>query len=119
MQIIDAIHRSTTAHEICFLLTNYVETLQFYDGAQRLPAGVAALPVQGLDDIETRFTGLREAKLCGLARSHCDTHGAIVNEATDVFYEALCRLKTLTISAGLLAASGQSAVHINALNISI
>ena len=113
MLIIDALRRSNTVHEICFLLTNYIETLQFYAAAKRLPAGVAVLPVNGLDDIEARFAGLREAKLCDLARSRCDTHDAIVNEAADVFDEALCRLKALSASsrsAGLLAAPTQGAI---------
>ncbi len=95
MLIIDAMRRSNTAHEVCFLLTNYVETLQFYDSGKRLPAGVVTLPVIGLDDIEARYTGLYEAKICGLARSKCNTSGTILNEATDVFYEALSRLKAL------------------------
>jgi hypothetical protein len=81
------------------LLTNYIETLQFYDSEKRLPAGVAMLPVIDLDDIEARYAGLYEAKLCGLARSHCNTNGTILNEAVEVFYEALCRLKTLLHAA--------------------
>ena len=96
MLIIDAMRRSNTVHEVCFLLTNYVETLQFYDSEKRLPAGAATLPVIGQDDIEARYAGLREAQLCDLARSRCNTNGTILNEATDVFYEALCRLKTLS-----------------------
>ncbi|HTD89546.1 MAG TPA: hypothetical protein VK663_02705 [Burkholderiales bacterium] len=109
MLIIDAMRRSNTTHEICFLLTNYVETLQFYDTTKHLPAGVAVLPVHGIEDIEARCAGLQEAKLCGLARSQCNTNGAILNEAADVFYEAVCRLKALEISANLLATPSQGA----------
>lgn len=108
MQIIDAIHRANSTHEVYFLLTHYVETLQFYDTAKRLPAGVAALPLQDMADVEARFVGLQEAKLCGLARSRCDTHGEMVNEAMDVFYEGLCRLKALAASAALLSAPAPS-----------
>jgi hypothetical protein len=95
MLIVEAVRRSNTTHEVCFLLTNYIETLQFYDSEKHLPAGVAHLPLIGVDDIEARHTALREALLCGLARSQCNTNGTILNEATEVFYEALCRLKTL------------------------
>ena len=42
MLIIDALRRSNTVHEICFLLTNYIETLQFYAAAKRLPKAEAA-----------------------------------------------------------------------------
>lgn len=102
MLIIEAMRSSNSAHEVCFLLTNYVETLQFYDASRRLPAGVTVLPVLGLDDIEMRYAGLRESQLCDLARSRCNTAGEIINEAVDVFYEALCRLKTLSVAAGML-----------------
>jgi hypothetical protein len=99
MMIIDAMRRSNTTHEVCFLLTNYVETLQFYDSEKHLPAGVTHLPLVGTDDIEARHAALREALLCGLARSRCNTSGTILNEATEVFHEALCRLKTLLHAA--------------------
>jgi hypothetical protein len=102
MQIIDAMRRSNTAEDICFLLTNYIETLQFYAPAKHLPAAAVALPVIRLDDIEERYFMLRETRLCDLARSHCVTHGDIVNEAEQVFYEALCCLRALGIAAGLL-----------------
>ena len=39
MLIVDVIRRLNTTHEILFLLSAYVETLQFYDAANTLPAG--------------------------------------------------------------------------------
>lgn len=104
MQIVDAIRRSSSVHEVCFLVTNYVETLQFYAASQLLPAGVAGLPVLGPEDIEERFCKLREAKLCGLARSHCETHYDVFNETTDIFYEGLTRLKALRVASPLIVA---------------
>jgi hypothetical protein len=104
MLIIDAMRRSSNAQEVCLLLTHYIETLQFYAVAERLPESVTALPVSGLDDIEARVVSLREVKLCDLARSQCDTHGDIVNEATEVFQEALFRLNAMNVPAGMLAA---------------
>lgn len=98
MQIIEAMRRAHTTHEVCLLLSNYIETLPFYDLARRLPASVCAAPVQGLEDVETRYTDLREARLCDLARSHCDTNGAVLGEATEIFYEALCRMRVLLIT---------------------
>lgn len=95
MQIIDVMRRLNTVHEINFLLTAYIESLQFYDAANRLPPGVGSLPIRDAEDIETRFTELLGAELCGLARSHCDTQGAIAREATEIFGAAYTRLQAL------------------------
>jgi hypothetical protein len=95
MLMIDVMRRLNTEHEISFLLTAYIETLQFYDSAKRLPPGVGVLPLRGAEDIEARFTELLGAELCGLARSHCDTQGAIAREATEIFGAAYTRLQTL------------------------
>jgi hypothetical protein len=103
MQIIDAIRRSSIGQDVCSLLTHYIESLQFYAVAERLPAAVTALPVNGLEDVEARVVGLREAKLCDLARSPCDTHGKVINEALEVFQEALFRLNEMTVPAAMLA----------------
>ena len=98
MFISDVIRRLNTEHEIRFLLTAYIETLQFYDSAKRLPPGVGKLPLRGVEDIEARFTELLGAELCGLARSHCDTQGAIAREATEIFGAAFTRLQVLRMS---------------------
>lgn len=112
MQIIDAIRRSSSAHEVWFFLTNYIETLQFYAAAKHLPACVTVLPVIGPDDIEERFCELREAKLCGLARAQCETHDDIFHETTDVFYEGLSRLKALEIASSIFtAAPAGASIH--------
>lgn len=81
--------------------------MQFYDASMHLPAGVASLPVRGANDVELRYTSLQETKLCALARSHCDTNHAVVNEAVDVFYEALMRLRALELPAEVWAATSQ------------
>ena len=98
MFISDVIRRLNTEHEIRFLLTAYIETLQFYDSAKRLPPGVANLPLKGVGDIEARFRELLGAELCGLARSHCDTQGAIAREATEIFGAAFTRLQVLRLT---------------------
>ncbi len=97
MLIIDVMRRLNTEQEIEFLLTAYMETLQFYGAAKRLPPGVATLPLRGGDDIEARFIELLGAELCGLARAHCDTQGAIAREATEIFGAAHTRLQTLRL----------------------
>ena len=99
MSLIDVIRHLSSEHEVRFLLTAYVETLQFYDSAKRLPPGICALPLKDAEDIEARFNELLGAELCGLARSHCDTQGAIAREATKIFGAAYTRLQTLRASA--------------------
>ena len=95
MMISDVMHRLNTEPEVLFLLTAYVETLQCYQAEKRLPPGVAALPLIDAADVEARFTELLGAELCGLARSHCDTQGAIAREATEIFGAAFTRLQAL------------------------
>ncbi|HTD89545.1 MAG TPA: hypothetical protein VK663_02700 [Burkholderiales bacterium] len=95
MQIIDVMRRLNTEHEVRFLLTAYLETLQSHNADRRLPPGVAALPIRDTADVEARFTELLGAELSGLARSHCDTQGAIAREATEIFGAAFTRLQTL------------------------
>ena len=104
MFISDVIRRLNTEYEIRFLLSAYIETLQFYDSAKRLPPGVGKLPLRGVEDIEARFTELLGAELCGLARSHCDTQGAIAREATEIFGAAFTRLQVLRMSETVPAA---------------
>lgn len=100
MLIIDVMRGLKTEREIEFLLTAYIETLQFYGAGKRLPPGVATLPLKGAEDIETRFNELLGAELCGLARSHCDTQGAIAREATEIFGAAHARMQALRGAAG-------------------
>jgi hypothetical protein len=109
MLINEVMHRLNTEHEVNFLLTAYIETLQFYDAGKRLPPGVASLPLKGIDDIESRFTDLLGAELCGLARAHSDTQGAIAREATEIFGAAFTRLQALRISSQKPGASATAA----------
>ena len=117
MQVIDVIHRLNTEHEIRFLLTAYIETLQFYDAAKRLPSGVTTLPLKGVEDIEARFTELLGEELSGLARSHCYTQGAIAREATEVFGAAFTRLQALRQTAAVSVPRERPALVFAALAI--
>ena len=95
MLIVDVLRRLNTEVEISFLLSAYLETLQFHNPEKYLPPGVALLPLHGAEDIEARFTDLIGAELTGLARSHCDTRGAIAKEATEIFGVACARMQML------------------------
>ena len=110
MLIVDVMRRLNTEHEIAFLLTAYVETLQFYKSAKRLPPGVATLPINGPHDIEMRFTALLDAELSGLASLHCDSNGTIAREATEIFGAALTRMQALAPPGNVRATTLQAAL---------
>lgn len=98
MLIVDAMRRADTPQEVCFLLESYVETLQFYDTAKRLSPGATILPINGLKDIESRLEGLRAAQQRVRARQQRLSDGPVIDEAANVFYEALCCWKALEVS---------------------
>jgi hypothetical protein len=88
MLILDALRRSKSPQEIDFLLTCYLEGLQFYAVATQLPAAVMVSPVRGLDDAEGRLLSLRDARHLadGVPR---ESDRAIINEVTEVFSVAV------------------------------
>lgn len=92
MLILDALRRSKSPQEIEFLLTCYLDGLQFYAVAKRLPQQVMVQPVQGLDDIEARLLSLREVLpetgFNDVHHAHAGDH-AIVNEVTEVLSVAV------------------------------
>ena len=47
MLIVDALRRSNLPQEVNFLLTCYIDGLQFYDAARALPAGITARATSG------------------------------------------------------------------------
>jgi hypothetical protein len=95
MLIIDAMRRAETAREVCSLMTSYVESLVFYDTARRLPAGVTALPVRGLVDTAARLACLLDMQEGGLDNLPANIDFGIIDEATQLFREALYRLNAL------------------------
>lgn len=100
MLIIDAMQRATTANEVCYLLTSYVETLQFCDTRGRLPACVTALPVRGLDDVAARLEGLQAVQVPAAVHLAGSSDSAMMNEAASLFRVALCRLEALRMADG-------------------
>jgi hypothetical protein len=95
MLIVDAMRRAATAQEVCFLMTSYVETLVFYDTARHLPAGVIALPVRGLVDTAARLACLLDLQERERTHLPCSADFCIIEEATELFREALFRLNAL------------------------
>lgn len=98
MLIMDAICRAGTAKEVCYLLTSYVETLQFCGAVKHLPVRVTTLPVRGLDDITARLAGLDATQHAGIARVSSSVDCAVCHEAANLFRAALFRLTALDIA---------------------
>lgn len=98
MLIVDAMRRAETAAEVCFLMTSYVESLLFYDTARHLPAGITAMPVRGLVDTAARLACLLDLQEAEFARLPANTDFAVIEEATQLFREALYRLNALNIA---------------------
>ncbi len=95
MLIIDALRRAGTAQEVCFLLTSYVESLQFYDSPRQLPTEVTALPVRGLDDIAARLTALHALRRVSPMHRSGSTDYAMLAEAINLLDVAQRRLQLL------------------------
>jgi hypothetical protein len=91
MKITDAIRFADSEHAVYFLLTNYVESLQF---SQRLPECLIALPLAGPNDVRLRLDKLvvyYESQIRLMDNSACDVAG----EALEVFDAAVRRLNNL------------------------
>jgi hypothetical protein len=55
MMLHDAIRNANTQHTVYFLLTAYLDTLQF---SRKLPEHLTVLPIADLNDLESRFEKL-------------------------------------------------------------
>ena len=90
----DAIKLATTEHAVYFLLTAYVETLDYYDPPRSsIPARAKRLPMAGKADVLERLHVLRNAR-----KAHTQSGSiarAVIEEAVDVFSAALQRLTAL------------------------
>jgi hypothetical protein len=93
-----AIELAETDHVIYFLLTAYVDTLDYYDPPRSfLSAHVRRLPITGQSDVSERLRILRDT-----LKSHVEDNpgvGVIIEEAIDVFSAASQRLSVVQTSA--------------------
>lgn len=95
MKIADTIHKTSSANEIYFLLTSYLESLEYAGLPDRtLLAHAIALPLGGKDDVKARFHALIH-DLDAASRQLDDHACTIIKEAVYVFGAALNRLHTL------------------------
>ncbi|MGZ5094423.1 MAG: hypothetical protein ACXWCY_20470 [Burkholderiales bacterium] len=92
MKITEAIKTADTEHVVYFLLTAYVETLDYYDPLRScLPEHVKRLPMTGMSDVSERLRALRTA-IGKYAQSQARL---LIEEVVEVFGAALQRLRAL------------------------
>lgn len=95
MKITAAIREAHTQHEVFFLLTAYIEAIDYGDGAKQLPWQVRELPLAGIDDVKGRIYSLHmRARLAGPGSNDKAT-GGIVDEVLEVYVSALRQLAVL------------------------
>jgi hypothetical protein len=91
MMIIDAIKNAETEHVVFFLLTAYLEAVDYLDSRFGLPAPVKRLPVSHRNDVRNRARVLHRAlNAAGAAEGR-----ALIEEAAGVFNAAWQRLAIL------------------------
>jgi hypothetical protein len=95
MIITDVIRSASTAPEIQFLLTSYVEAARYCDPLGRLPAELRDLPIGGTADLAARIARLKTAFGVPFEELR-EQDRAIVREALDIYSCALIRLRYLT-----------------------
>ena len=94
MMLTDAIRDASTVHEICFLLTCYVEAARYCDQLGRLPDEMRGLPINGMEDLSVRIGKLKTV-FGASTEELADRDRVIVKESLDIFCCALNRLKYL------------------------
>jgi hypothetical protein len=103
----DAIRTAQTEHVIYFLLTAYVETLDYYDPPRScLPSCVNRLPIVGNGDVTERLRALRET-LDSNVQDSSDVR-AILQEALDLFDTAWQRLQALDMARLTIVEQGKT-----------
>jgi hypothetical protein len=94
MMLTDAIRDASTVHEICFLLTAYIDAARYGDQLVRLPDEMRNLPINGREDLRIRIGKLKTA-FGASPEELADKDRVIVKEALDIFSCALGRLSYL------------------------
>ena len=97
MMLTQAVREANTEHDIFFLLEAYVEALG--NDPKSFPGHLTGLPLTSIDHVKDRMQGLLD-ELCRGCRAPVERTRAEIQEALDVFGEALVRLNWLKILRG-------------------
>ncbi len=96
MIIANIIRELHTEHEIYFFVTAYIEAARYCGKLAFLPARMADLPLQGKEDLQTRFEQLM-VELDKASRRLDDKACVVIKEALAVLGTALTCLRLLQI----------------------
>jgi hypothetical protein len=94
MMITNIIREANTEPEVYFLLTAYIESIQFGDKLNCLSEHLTSLPLTGLDDVRQRSVKL-VTELDVASKRLDDKVCVVIKEALEVFGTALSRLELL------------------------
>lgn len=92
--IADVIRNAETQNEIYFLLTSYIEALQFSGALEDVAPQIVDLPLKGKMDLKVRFEKLM-IELDSASKRLDDKTCLVIKEALHIFGTALTRLRTI------------------------
>ncbi|MGH8751747.1 MAG: hypothetical protein ACREUV_08590 [Burkholderiales bacterium] len=92
--IADVIRETSTEHEVYFLLTAYIEALQFGDRFNLLSKHLTDLPLNAMADLRARSANLL-AELDSASKRLDHRACLVINEALAIFGAALNRFELL------------------------
>lgn len=99
MMIGDAIDNASSEYEIYFLLTSYIESVQYCRRLNKLPGHFLHLPMTGMADVRMRLDGL-SLEFDQLSQSADHEQRVRIGEAVEIFAAALSRLRRLDQGTG-------------------
>ncbi len=110
--IANVIRNAETSNEIYFLLTSYLEALQFSGALDNVAPHIVNLPLKGKTDLKVRFKKLM-IELDSASKRLDDKACLVLKEALHIFGAALTRLRTIDNQKQLLSVSTQKSVEID------
>lgn len=93
----DVIRQAKNEHEICFLLTSYVESVRYCDQLNLLPECVKRVPPAGMEQVREQCQQL-VLELDKSSKGLNDNACVVIKEALHIFSVALDRLQLLTVA---------------------
>ena len=110
--ITDVIRNAENSNEIYFLLTSYLEALQFSGAMDRVLPHIVDLPLKDKVDLKVRFDKLMIELDCASKRLD-DKACLVIKEMLHVFGTALSRLRAIDHQKQLLSVNTLKSVGID------
>src|SRR5208282_2655588 len=112
MMIADVIRNAETSNEIYFLLTSYLEALQFSGALDDVSPHIVDLPLRGKMDLKVRFDKLM-IELDRASKRLDDKACVVLKEALHIFGAALTGLRAIDNQKQLLSVNAKRPVEID------